>query len=267
MVRSTHGVNCTGSCSWKVYVRTGSSPGRPSRPTIPAPAQTDPSTSRARLPARGGVLLVHLQPHTQCATRMSAACSSTCSGQPKRATAIRWSPGFDRPGRGAGAGATRGPGQGRTGSGELGRGREIAAGAHVYTVKRWGPDRIAGFCRSPRCHRCPIPPAPGSSSSSAPRCCRSTTGTPTFRTPRRRCSATRPTSRSPVTGGMPGYLFMWAPTSDDPHPDAHWMTEARYRGQKVVAVAPDHAENVKFADEWVNPPPAPTARWRWRWAT
>ncbi len=29
------------------------------------------------------------------------------------------------------------------------------------------------------------------------------------------------------------------------------MTEARYRGQKVVAVSPDYAENVKFADEWV----------------
>ena len=34
-------------------------------------------------------------------------------------------------------------------------------------------------------------------------------------------------------------------------PDAHWMVEARYRGQKVVAVAPDYAENVKLADEWV----------------
>ncbi len=29
------------------------------------------------------------------------------------------------------------------------------------------------------------------------------------------------------------------------------MTEARYRGQKVVAVAPDYADNVKFADEWL----------------
>ncbi len=49
-----------------------------------------------------------------------------------------------------------------------------------------------------------------------------------------------------------GYLIMWG--SNVPMtrtPDAHWMTEARYRGQKVVAVAPDYAENVKFADEWV----------------
>ena len=49
-----------------------------------------------------------------------------------------------------------------------------------------------------------------------------------------------------------GYLIMWG--SNVPMtrtPDAHWMTEARYRGQKVVAVSPDYAENVKFADEWV----------------
>ncbi|NTW41852.1 MAG: nitrate reductase subunit alpha, partial [Cellulomonadaceae bacterium] len=38
-------------------------------------------------------------------------------------------------------------------------------------------------------------------------------------------------------------------------PDAHWMTEARYRGQKVVAVSPDYADNVKFADEWLAPQP------------
>jgi nitrate reductase alpha subunit len=38
-------------------------------------------------------------------------------------------------------------------------------------------------------------------------------------------------------------------------PDAHWMAEARYRGQKVVVVAPDYADNAKFADEWLHPHP------------
>lgn len=36
-------------------------------------------------------------------------------------------------------------------------------------------------------------------------------------------------------------------------PDAHWMAEARYRGQKVVVVSPDYADNTKFADEWLHP--------------
>ena len=34
-------------------------------------------------------------------------------------------------------------------------------------------------------------------------------------------------------------------------PDAHWMTEVRYRGTKVVSVSPDYADNTKFADEWM----------------
>jgi nitrate reductase alpha subunit len=34
-------------------------------------------------------------------------------------------------------------------------------------------------------------------------------------------------------------------------PDAHFFTEARYRGARVAAVAPDYAEYVKFADTWL----------------
>ena len=34
-------------------------------------------------------------------------------------------------------------------------------------------------------------------------------------------------------------------------PDAHFMTEARYRGQKVVVVSPDYSDHVKFADDWL----------------
>jgi nitrate reductase alpha subunit len=34
-------------------------------------------------------------------------------------------------------------------------------------------------------------------------------------------------------------------------PDAHFMVEARYRGQKVITVSPDYADNSKFADEWL----------------
>ena len=34
-------------------------------------------------------------------------------------------------------------------------------------------------------------------------------------------------------------------------PDAHFMTEARYKGQKVVVVSPDYAGHTKFADHWL----------------
>ena len=49
-----------------------------------------------------------------------------------------------------------------------------------------------------------------------------------------------------------GYLLVWGtnlPTTRTP--DAHFMTEARYRGQKVVVVSPDYAEHTKFADRWL----------------
>ncbi|MGH3905845.1 MAG: molybdopterin-dependent oxidoreductase, partial [Pseudonocardiaceae bacterium] len=49
-----------------------------------------------------------------------------------------------------------------------------------------------------------------------------------------------------------GYLIMWG--SNVPvtrTPDAHYMTEARYRGQKVVVVSPDYGDHTKFADEWL----------------
>jgi nitrate reductase alpha subunit len=42
-------------------------------------------------------------------------------------------------------------------------------------------------------------------------------------------------------------------------PDAHFMAEARYRGQKVVTVSPDYTDNTKFADEWVAPHPGTDA--------
>ena len=46
IVRSTHGVNCTGSCSWKIYVKMAVT-GKPSRPTTRVPALTCLTTNHA----------------------------------------------------------------------------------------------------------------------------------------------------------------------------------------------------------------------------
>ncbi len=51
IVRSTHGVNCTGSCSWKIYVKNGLVTGNPAdglsahRPDLP---NHEPRASPAR---------------------------------------------------------------------------------------------------------------------------------------------------------------------------------------------------------------------------
>ncbi len=39
----------------------------------------------------------------------------------------------------------------------------------------------------------------------------------------------------------------------DPHPDAHFFTEVRYKGAKGVVITPDFSEAAKLADTWLNP--------------
>lgn len=48
------------------------------------------------------------------------------------------------------------------------------------------------------------------------------------------------------------YMLVWGSNLPQTRtPDSHFMVEARYKGTKVVAVAPDLAEFVKFADNWL----------------
>src|SRR3546814_787735 len=129
---------------------------------------------------------------------------------------------------------------------------EIVAAAHVHTIKEWGPDRVAGFS--------PIPAMSMVSHASGARFMHLIGGSMlSFYD----WYADLPVASPQVFGDQTdvpesgdwwdaGYLVMWG--SNVPvtrTPDAHWMTEARYRGQKVVAVSPDYADNVKFADDWL----------------
>jgi nitrate reductase alpha subunit len=48
------------------------------------------------------------------------------------------------------------------------------------------------------------------------------------------------------------YLIIWGTNLPITRtPDAHIMTEARYRGQNVVVVSPDYSDHTKFADDWL----------------
>ncbi len=60
VVRSTHGVNCTGSCSWKVYVKDGIITWETQQTDYPTVGPDSPGVRAARLPARRRLLLVHL---------------------------------------------------------------------------------------------------------------------------------------------------------------------------------------------------------------
>ncbi len=127
---------------------------------------------------------------------------------------------------------------------------EIVAAAHVHTIKTYGPDRIAGFS--------PIPAMSMVSHAAGSRFIELIGGAMlSFYD----WYADLPVASPQVFGDQTDvpesgdwwnatYLMMWG--SNVPvtrTPDAHWMAEARYRGQKVVVVSPDYADNTKFADD------------------
>ena len=252
VVRSTHGVNCTGSCSWKVYVKDGIITWESQQTDYPSTGPDRPeyeprgcprgaafswytySPTRVRYPYVRGVLL---EMYREAKARL---------GDP----VLAWADIVDDPERSKRYKAARGKGGLVRATWE--EATEIIAAAHVHTIKKWGPDRIAGFS--------PIPAMSMVSHAGGARFVNLIGGSMlSFYD----WYADLPVASPQVFGDQTdvpesgdwwdaGYLIMWG--SNVPvtrTPDAHWMTEARYRGQKVIAVAPDYADNVKFADEWL----------------
>ena len=130
---------------------------------------------------------------------------------------------------------------------------EITAAANAYTAKTYGPDRVFGFSPIPAMSM--VSYAAGSRYLSlwvAP-ACPSTTGIATCR------------PRQPQTWGeqtdVPesadwynaGFLILWGSNVPQTRtPDAHFYTEARYRGTKSAVICPDYSEAAKFGDIWLN---------------
>ncbi|WP_406404378.1 nitrate reductase subunit alpha [Streptomyces sp. NBC_00879] len=252
VVRSTHGVNCTGSCSWKVYVKDGIITWESQQTDYPSVGPDSPeyeprgcprgaafswytySPTRVRFPYARGVLV---EMYREAKTRL---------GDP----VLAWADVVGDPDRRRRYQQARGKG---------GHVRvtwdeavEMVAAAHVHTIKRWGPDRIAGFS--------PIPAMSMVSHAIGSRFIELIGGCMTSFYD---WYADLPVASPQVFGDQTdvpesgdwwnaAYLIMWG--SNVPvtrTPDAHWMAEARYRGQKVVVVSPDYADNTKFADQWL----------------
>jgi nitrate reductase alpha subunit len=252
VVRSTHGVNCTGSCSWKVYVKDGIITWEAQQTDYPSVGPDRPeyeprgcprgaafswytySPTRVRYPYVRGVLL---QMYREAKAR---------TGDP----VLAWAQIVDDPERARRYKAARGRGGLVRASWD--EATEMVAAAHVHTIKKYGPDRVAGFS--------PIPAMSMVSHASGARFVSLIGGSMlSFYD----WYADLPVASPQVFGDQTdvpesgdwwdaGYLIMWGSNLPVTRtPDAHWMAEARYRGQKVVAVSPDYADNVKFADEWL----------------
>ena len=261
VVRSTHGVNCTGSCSWKVYVKDGIITWETQQTDYPSVGPDSPeyeprgcprgaafswytySPTRVRYPYVRGVLL-----------QMFREAKAQHDGDPVRA----WEHIVENPLRAKAYKSARG--KGGLVRATWDEAAEIVAAAHVHTIKKYGPDRVAGFS--------PIPAMSMVSHASGARFVNLIGGSMlSFYD----WYADLPVASPQVFGDQTdvpesgdwwnaGYLIMWGSNLPVTRtPDAHWMTEARYRGQKVVAVAPDYADNVKFADEWLPAKPGTDA--------
>src|SRR5699024_4205212 len=137
---------------------------------------------------------------------------------------------------------------------------QIIAAQLIYTIKKYGPDRIAGFT--------PIPAKSMVSYASGARFLSLLGGEMlSFYD----WYADLPPSSPQIWGEQTdvpessdwfnaGYIIMWG--SNVPltrTPDAHFLTEVRYRGTKVVSVAPDYAESVTHADDWISSNPGSDA--------
>jgi nitrate reductase alpha subunit len=259
-VRSTHGVNCTGSCSWKVYVKDGIITWETQQTDYPSTGPDSPeyeprgcprgasfswytySPSRVRYPyVRGELLGMWQEARSRLGDPVAAWAEITAD--PARSARYK-----DARGKG---GFVRSTWQ------EV---SELIAAAHVHTISRYGPDRVVGFS--------PIPAMSMVSYSAGTRFLSLIGGTIlSFYD----WYADMPIASPQVFGDQTdvpesgdwwnaAYLIVWGTNLPITRtPDAHFMTEARYRGQKVVVVSPDYSDHTKFADDWLAAAPGTDA--------
>jgi nitrate reductase alpha subunit len=252
VVRSTHGVNCTGSCSWNVYVKDGLVTWESQAVDYPSTGPDMPdyeprgcprgasfswyqySPLRVKYPyVRGSLLAMFREARARLGDPVDAWAEIV--SDPEKARRYRRE-------RGKG-GFVRASWEDVV---------DMIAAAHVHTIATYGPDRCAGFT--------PIPAMSMASYACGTRFLALIGGVIlSFYD----WYADLPPSSPQVFGDQTdvpesgdwwnaGYLLIWGtnlPTTRTP--DAHFMVEARYRGQKVAVVSPDYAEHVKFADHWL----------------
>ena len=253
IVRSTHGVNCTGSCSWKIYVKGGIVTWETQQTDYPR-TRPDMPNHEPRGCARGASYSWYLYSANRVKHPLvrGRLLKLWREARAMRTPVAAWASIVEDAGKRASYTSKRGLGGFvRASWDEV---NEIIAAANAYTAKTYGPDRVIGFspipamsmvsyaagsrylsllggvCMSFYDWYCDLPPA------------------------------------SPMTWGeqtdVPesadwynaGFLMLWGSNVPQTRtPDAHFYTEVRYKGTKSVVVSPDYAEATKFADLWLHP--------------
>ncbi len=253
IVRSTHGVNCTGSCSWKIYVKGGI--------VTWETQQTDYPRTRPDLPnheprgcARGASYSWYIYSGNRLkyplirARLMKAWRDARATKKPVAA----WKSIVEN--KKTRDSYTKMRGHGGFIRADWDEVNEIIAAANAYTAKTHGPDRVMGFspipamsmvsyaagsrylsllggvCMSFYDWYCDLPPA-------SPQTWGEQTDVP-----------------ESADWYNSGFLMLWGSNVPQTRtPDAHFYTEVRYKGAKSVVVSPDYSEASKFADVWLHP--------------
>ncbi len=260
VVRSTHGVNCTGSCSWNVFVKDGLITWEHQATDYPTTGPDSPDYEPRGCPRGASFSWYEYSPsrvrHPYVRGPLASMFRESLGrlGDP----VLAW------------ADIVEDSAKARAYKSQRGRGgfvrmswdeaMTMIAAAHVYTTKAYGPDRVAAFS--------PIPAMSMASFAAGMRYHSLLGGTLlSFYD----WYADLPVASPQIWGDQTDvpesgdwwnstYLMMWG--SNVPvtrTPDAHFLAESRYRGTKVVAVSPDYADNVKFADDWLAPHPGTDA--------
>lgn len=252
IVRSTHGVNCTGSCSWKIYVKSGI--------VTWETQQTDYPRTRPDLPnheprgcARGASYSWYLYSANRVKTPLVRGHLMRLWRDKRKTLSPVQAWEAIQKDAAARASYTRKRGSGGFVRASWDEVTEITAAANAYTARTYGPDRVFGFS--------PIPAMSMVSYAAGSRYLSLLGGT---------CMSFYDwycdlPPASPMTWGeqtdVPesadwynaGYLLLWGSNVPQTRtPDAHFYTEARYRGTKSAVICPDYSEAAKFGDIWLN---------------
>lgn len=253
VVRSTHGVNCTGSCSWDIHVKNGIVTwemqaldypiiDKKIPPYEPRGCQRGISYSwyvysplRVKYPLVRGALI-----------DLWRAAKRAHPDDPEGA----WRSIVTDPVSRRRYQKARGKGGFRRVSWD--EAYEIQAAANIHTIQRHGPDRIAGFS--------PIPAMSMVSYAAGARLMQ-LLGAVSLSFYDWYCDL------PPASPEVWGEQTDVAESADWYHsnfvatvgsnvlmtrtPDAHFLVEARHRGAKVVVFSPDFSQTSKIADEWI----------------
>ncbi|NCU17814.1 nitrate reductase subunit alpha [Pallidibacillus pasinlerensis] len=253
VVRSTHGVNCTGSCSWDIYVKEGIVTWEGQQLDYPTTGPDMPEFE-PRGCARGASFSWYIYSplrvkYPYVRKKLLDMWKEALENHDTPLDA--WKSIVENPEKAKRYKQARGKGGlVRASWKEV---TQLIAAAMLYTTLKYGPDRNVGFS--------PIPAMSMISYASGSRFMHLMGGPMlSFYD----WYADLPPASPQIWGDQTdvpessdwfnsSYIMTWG--SNVPltrTPDAHFLIEARYKGTKVISVSPDYAESTRFADDWLS---------------